>query len=207
MLREDFNYLWEQGIKQAVCNVVEEISENQKKRYDICVDLSDEVQERVYNAYNDYRLLIRKQYFDVGEKDEKRIDGHKICACITGALLDVKLISFQLKETNIPLQILYSNYAVAFLAGMHVMYLLLLSDYLKEEDYDSFRELDNQKTFIFPETSAGHDPYVQGRIKTLALNDIYGNDFDVLTYADMLYWIELYNKHVIYEKVNNLKNQ
>ena len=50
---------------------------------------------------------------------------------------------------------------------------------------------------MFPETNPGHDSYVLGRIKTLALNDIYGNDFDVLTYADMLFWIEKYNRKLL----------
>ena len=43
--------------------------------------------------------------------------------------------------------------------------------------------------------------YVQGHVKTLALNDLCGNDFDVLTYTDMLFWIEWYNKEQIYNKL------
>ena len=34
----------------------------------------------------------------------------------------------------------------------------------------------------------------KGRVKTLALNDLYAIDFDIITYADMLYWIEKFNK-------------
>ena len=50
---------------------------------------------------------------------------------------------------------------------------------------------------IFPPTNPGHDSYPYGRIKALALNDIYGIDFDLLAYADMMYWIEDYNKTLL----------
>lgn len=62
--------------------------------------------------------------------------------------------------------------------------------YGKDELYS---KLEEQGTFLFPETNKGHDSYVQGRIKALALNDAYKNDFDILAYADMLFWIEQYN--------------
>lgn len=63
-------------------------------------------------------------------------------------------------------------------------------------------------TFIFPETNKGHDEYLHGRVKTLALNDMYAIDFDILTYADMLYWIEKYNKEQLQKLVfaENQKN-
>ena len=59
--------------------------------------------------------------------------------------------------------------------------------FTKDELYS---KLEEQGTFLFPETNKGHDSYVQGRIKALALNDAYKNDFDILAYADMLFWIE-----------------
>ncbi len=35
----------------------------------------------------------------------------------------------------------------------------------------------------------------------MALNDMYAIDFDILTYADMLYWIEKYNKEELQKLV------
>ncbi len=64
-----------------------------------------------------------------------------------------------------------------------------------------YDELKKQATFVFPATNPGHDTYVQGHVKTLALNDLCGNDFDVLTYTDMLFLIECYNKEQIYNKL------
>ena len=92
------------------------------------------------------------------------------------------------------LSVFYSNYTLAFLTGIHILYLCMLSDYERNGEDKLAALLKKQATFVFPKTNRGHDEYLQGRVKTLALNDIYAIDFDVLTYADMLYWIEKYNK-------------
>ena len=136
----------------------------------------------------------------MGEDGKNLIDIHKICACFTAAIIKVRIFDYNKKDI-VPQEIFYSNYSLAFLVGIHIMYLGLLSDYEKENKEDLFAALDNKKTFSFPTTNDGHDSYIHGRIKTLALNDMYGVDFDVLTYADMLYWIEEYNKYVLMQEV------
>lgn len=95
------------------------------------------------------------------------------------------------------MEIFYSNYSVAFLTALQVMHLMMLADHMNDKDPTLFHRLEAQETFQFPETNRGHDGYLQGRIKTLALNDIYDIDFDVLSYADMLYWLEKYNIHLL----------
>ena len=197
MTKEAFRYLWEQGIVKAANNVVSEIPTKIQKKYNVKLEISDKNFSKVYEEYNKFRKEIRDLYFDVGTNDENLIDGHKICACITGSLINVHLVSFFKNEKNVPMQVICSNYAIAFLSGIYVQYLFLLSDYMRDNDMKNFNKLKEQATFYFPETNPGHDSYVCGRIKTLALNDIYGNDFDVLTYADMLFWIEKYNKFII----------
>ena len=103
-------------------------------------------------------------------------------------------------DDDLPKNIVYSNYAVAFLSAIYVMYLFHLSNYEKNNQSEYYERLEKQATFFFPDTNLGHDSYVEGRVKTLALNDIYGNDFDILTYADMMFWIEKYNKDLIETK-------
>ena len=46
---------------------------------------------------------------------------------------------------------------------------------------------------IMPKTTDEHDRFNLGRIKKLVLNDIFLENFDILSYSDMLYWIELFN--------------
>lgn len=201
MTEDTFLYLWEQGIVKAANDVVTDISHEMVKKYNVKLNISDLIRDKLYKEYHKFRKKIRQQYFDVGQNDENLIDGHKICSCITGSLMNVHLVSFDKNIKEIPINIVYSNYAIAFLSGVYIQYLFLLSDYLRDNDLESFNELKEQATFYFPETNPGHDSYVCGRIKTLALNDTYGNDFDVLTYADMLFWIEKYNKDLIREKI------
>ena len=106
------------------------------------------------------------------------------------------------------MSVFYSNYTLAFLSGIHILYLCMLADYEKSNQKELATLLKRQATFIFPETNKGHDEYLQGRVKTLALNDMYAIDFDILTYADMLYWIEKYNKDELQKLLDteNLKN-
>ena len=111
------------------------------------------------------------------------------------------MINYEAAAKEIPMKVVYANYEVAFLSAIYVMYLFLLSDFERDGKKKCYDELKKQATFVFPETNTGHDTYVQGRVKTLALNDLCGNDFDILTYADMLFWIEWYNKEQIYNKL------
>lgn len=196
MREQTFNYLWEQGIVRAAQDVVGEISLDLQTIYEVKLDISEEMQKKVYSQYEKLKTQVRDKYFNTGANDENKIDGHKICACITGALLKVRLVSFESKD-DMPVAVMYSNYAIAFLASIYVMYLFLLSDYERDNKTEAYNKLTEKATFDFPQTNPGHDSYVQGRIKTLAVNDICGVDFDVLTYADMLFWIEKYNKDLI----------
>lgn len=197
MTENTFMYLWEEGIKKATNNILKKIPGDIVKKYDIKPNLDKNMYEKVYKEYHQYRNRVRKNYFDVGQNDENLMDGHKICSCITGALLDCHIFSFVMGDEDMPKYVAYLNYEVAFLSGIYIQYLFLLSDLLKENDVQSFEKLKKRATFVFPETNIGHDSYVCGRIKTLAINDIYGIDFDVLTYADMLFWIEDYNKRAL----------
>lgn len=198
---DTFEYIWKQGIVKSAQDVFDGISPALREKYSVSIDASDAMCKKLYYEYEKVRHLVRKKYFDTGKDEENRIDGHKICACITGALLNVRIINYRIFNEEMPVKIVYANYEVAFLAAIYVMYLFLLSDFEHDGKTDCYNELKNQSTFIFPKTNPGHDSYVQGRIKTLALNDLCGNDFDILTFADMLFWIERYNKELIYKKL------
>ena len=201
MSSETFDYLWDQGIIRAANDVYASISDLEVSEFTVRLDSSSDAKEQVLGAYDEARQELRQRYFNEGANSENLIDGHKICACITEALLKIRLVRFDTSKANVPLDIVYSNYAIAFLAGIYVLYLFLLSDYKKEQNEVCYSLLKKQATFFFPKTHQGHDEYAQGRIKTLALNDYYGNDFDVLTYADMLFWIETYNRYLIESKI------
>ena len=62
---------------------------------------------------------------------------------------------------------------------------------------DHAEKLMKRKKLYEPPVSNGHDAYDEGRIISMALNDIHGNSFDLLGYADMMYWIEMYTRQKI----------
>lgn len=208
MDKDTFRYLWDEGIAKAATDVYNDISRRKNgeliEKYQLQIDLSDNMYERVYAEYDSMRKRVRLRYFNGGDDEDNRIDSHKICACITGALLNVAILQYSVDKPDIPAVIVCSNYAIAFFASIYVLYLLVLSDYDKEGKEAHYNCLQKNGAFVFPETNPGHDSYVIGRIKTLALNDAYSNDFDVLTYADMLYWIEMFNKQYIDKQLSEL---
>lgn len=61
-----------------------------------------------------------------------------------------------------------------------------------------------EKHLRTPKTNEGHDEYNAGRQKTLMLNEVFENEFDILTYSDMLFWIEYYNGQLL---ENNIQPQ
>ena len=89
------------------------------------------------------------------------------------------------------------NYELAYTVSLGFIYATLIAQYKNIGREDFAEKLLQQKTLIVPKTSLGHDEYHDGRIHTLALNDIYGNTFDILTYSDMMFWIEYYNRQMI----------
>lgn len=210
MTIDTFSYLWEQGIAKAATDVMKDIgariSKEQIERYHIRSNISHAMCDVAFQKYDQIHLQVRKKFFNTGNNDEKKMDGHKICACITCTLLSLRLVEFDAVDDDIPLIVIYSNYTIAFLSAIYIMYLFLLSYYKKEGKTEHYNELTNQATFYFPNTNPGHDDYDIGRIKALALNDSERIDFDILTYADMLFWIEKYNKDLIDKSVESKRS-
>ena len=208
MQPETYDYLCENALNRAIEDVLLSIPSSIQERYSLSyLNNFDKKKEKIFKEYNIQRKVIRKKFFDVGEDRKKLIDIHKVSACFTAAVLKVRVFDYkELEPMN--MSVFYSNYTLAFLSGIHILYLCMLSDYEKSGEKELATLLKKQATFIFPETNKGHDKYLQGRVKTLALNDMYAIDFDILTYADMLYWIEKYNKDELQKLMaaENLEN-
>ena len=203
MTSDDFEYIWEHVIIKTANDVIRDINTTQSSDL-LQLSVDEDVKERVYNAYQKHRYEIKARYFDVGDERTNLMDVHKICSCIAGALIQEKIVRINpLNAEEIPVLAGLSNYAIAFLSSVHFLYISLLSNYLKTNDQDAYNLLDKQATILFPQTNEGHDEYVMGRIKALALNDAYNNKLDVLAFADMMFWIELYNRKHIEEMKNH----
>ena len=196
-----YHFLWGRAIEPQIMNIAQ-LLENLyfvKQNYDFQIRELNEYKECLYANYIETRDSLKDKFFFMGIKeksDDNLIDIHKISACFCKSIIENKVFRFKLKE-EILVPVLLCNYCAAFSISLGIMYLNLLAEYKKAGKIDQYNKLKNQKQFYFPPTNPGHDSYPYGRIKAMALNDIYGRSFDLLAYAEMMYWIEEYNKNML----------
>lgn len=206
MKKKTYNFYWEKAILPSIQEIKETLDKDYKAsdNYGLTICNLEKHKEDIYTSYDITKNQLKKQFFKLDDKklmDENLIDIHKIAACFCKSMLDNKIFTFEMKE-GIAVKVMLCNYMVAFSASLGIMYLNLLGIYKKEQENFKYNYLKEQKKFVLPLTNEGHDDYFMGRVKTLALNDIYGITFDMLTYSDMMFWIEDYNKKEI-----NFKHQ
>lgn len=186
-----FNVFWSKAILPCSENTFNELSLNDVEKYQIRLDTSAEFKNRLFQTYNYYRDILHRYYFNGGSN--ALIDRHKISSCFIGALMSCRPISY-LMRPDMPMDVFLSNYKIAFFSGVKSLYLLRIAEWTKNGNMGDFADaLCKQGMFKFPKTHQGHDEYSLGRIKALALTHGYGQSFDILAYADMLYWIERFN--------------
>ncbi|MCM1087906.1 MAG: hypothetical protein NC419_07090 [Muribaculaceae bacterium] len=198
-----YNFLWERVIEPQIINIAQLLKElySVDQVYDFQIRELNEYKETLYINYMETKDILKEKFFYQGANqnaDENLIDIHKISACFCKSIIENKVYRFKLID-QIPVQVLFCNYCAAFSISVGIMYVNLLAEYKQEQKIVQYNKLKDQRQFYFPPTNLGHDSYPYGRIKTLALNDIYGVDFDLLAYADMMYWIEEYNKGILAE--------
>lgn len=195
-----FNYIWkevivkaiddvEDGIKQSVDGTVIEKCHFKKRKLSY-------LKREVNRSYEEIRDFLKENYYDTSKKmkdPQNRIDNHKMAACICYSLIQNKVFSFDVLN-DMPQKIFVSNYEVAYTVSLGFVYTTLLAQYRRKNKFKYADKLEEQGKLLVPRTSPGHDEYHDGRIHTLALNDLYGNTFDLLTYSDMMFWIEYYNR-------------
>ena len=201
MKSESFDVFWLKAILPYCNQIYNDLSSQYIKSYNVTLDTSTAFKNRVCSEYDEYRRDLHLNYFN--NVDNALIDRHKICSCIMGALIKCRSVSYSMSD-DMPVDIFLSNYKIAFFAGVKSLYFLRIAQWLRDGNMEDHVEaLSKQEMFKFPKTQPGHDEYSLGRIKALALTDCHKQDFDVLAYADMLYWIERFNE----ENISNILNQ
>ena len=198
-----FDYIWEDVILKQIHILEESISEEDKIRYELTI-LDVKAKKRdVFLSYNRIRNNVKTNYYDTkrnGDDSQSRIDNHKIAACLCYSLIQNKMFHFKIMD-GMPKKLFTLNYELAYRTSLNFIFLGLISEYYDNNMKEYADELLKQGTLNVPQTSDGHDEYHLGRVHTLALNDIYGNTFDILTYSDMMFWIEFYNRQLIKNKI------
>lgn len=202
-----YDFLWTTVIQTQINIIYKELCVKYKAdvKYNLKVKNLDKYKIELQEGYNSTKKELKHKFFDneaEDREDEALIDIHKIAACYCKSALDNKVFDFDMVKT-IPLELILCNYNLAFSISTGILCVNLLSEYKRSNKHKEYEYLKEKQGFVFPKTNQGHDPYALGRIKTLTLNDIYGIDFDILTYADMMYWIEEYNKYEISQYCNH----
>lgn len=206
MKRETYDFFWRKVFLPQITMTTDELIQRYRadEKYHLRTKNLEECREKIFSDYEKNRDDLKQRFFFMKPDEEKKehlIDIHKIAACFCKSALQNKMFLFDMRE-DIPTELFLCNYTIAYTISVGIMYENLLGEYKKALIHDAaagekYEILRRQGRFIMPETNPGHDSYAIGRIKTLALNEIYGIDFDILTYSDMMYWIERYNKELL----------
>lgn len=199
MTAETFEAIWKQveETAQTILRRLEPEGHNFRFSY------LDEGKWAVRSEYERIRKDLKARCYEPpvsGEDDAHRIDHHKIAACLCKALVTKKMFSFRMDE-NISKEMLLSNYELAYTVSLRIVYNYMVESYKHKGDTEHMRTLLEWKCLQVPETTPSHDGYDLGRIKALALNDFYQVEFDLLAYADMMFWIEHYNRQILTDEV------
>ncbi len=200
-----YDKIWEEVVYPTISCIYEEcIGEGNK--YSFRKRDLNKIKKEVFRDYNLIKNRLKDRYYQKKSEDNDAglIDAHKIAACICYSLVKNKPFSFDIEE-DMPENVFVSNYSVAYYSSVGVVYMTLIAEYLFNDYKEYAQKLIENGKFLEPPTSIYHDKYNTGRIYSLAQNDLYGNTFDVLGYADMMYWIELFNRQIIEDTVRPLE--
>ena len=196
-----YDRLWQRGYVRAAQDILNLLSETDRNKLAWRCDCSENMKSQLLIRYNEYREIVHRTYFKGEEDQEILMDIHKVCACFAKSIVDLAPMSFKVSD-DIPWPVKASNYMLAFYSSIHMLYEFLVAEYCFC-DMGAFADvLIKKKKFDYPVTSTGHDVYTKGRVKAIATQDIYDTGMDILSYADMLFWIELYNRQIIEGSIN-----
>ena len=190
MKKMTYDYIWEKIIYSEIKKLSNKYDLVGKKYSLDCRNI-DKLKISIYYDYSRIKNILKKNYYNISNlksenKPQNRIDSHKIAACLCYSIIQNKAFSFDI-DPDIPNELFVINYTLAYTVSLSFIYSMLIAQYIKNNQIQFANALIAQKCLKVPLTTKNHDKYHTGRIYTLALNDIYGNTFDVLTYSDMMF--------------------
>ena len=184
-----FDYIWDNIVMVTANEICRSIGKEEAEQTDFKLRNSSEEHNQVYKLYVEVKDRLKQFYHYGNNSMNRRIDIHKVAACFASVLMKYKLFTFNMNE-YVTDAIFLSNANLAYSVSLGIIKMNLLFKY---KDNESICNRIKTSDLFIPQTTEGHDSYHKGRIKTIALNDVFECDFDILTYSDMLYWIELFN--------------
>lgn len=189
MLDITFDYIWDNIVIPMSNRIYDKVLETDKDA-NISVHNLPQDKAAVYELYKEVKNTLKQKYhYHELEGQERRIDIHKVSACFANVLMKYKIYDFEINEQTSD-EVFLSNARLAYNVSLAIIKDNLVHKY---ESNDEILDKLQRQDLMMPRTTNGHDRFNLGRIKTLVLNDIFLKDFDILSYSDMLYWVELFN--------------
>ncbi len=199
MLRYLFENFYEGNIDKIAAQVVKENKEFYYKKN------LDGVYEEYLNQKTALRYLIKNNADNDQCDDFVLLDGHKVSACITCAIVKVRLIvSSNIEDGNDNFYSLDKSYRmneqVALLSGLSC-----LLEYMADNKKNLFSdEIDKTKTkLILPRTNyEERSKYLDSLVRALYYSNLVSN-VNPLLLSHIFYMIEQYHRKSV--ELNNLK--
>lgn len=230
-----FSFIWDRIVEPTITLVYNEIDNDFKKAAKLDFSYKDisDYKNDIKEFYREKREWLKDVYLP--HQQNPFLDEHKLGAIWCRTMLAFKPFYFDLKVAtkfvedkfhiedpysenpeDIPnnsdwfTKNIYSNYRVAFLVSIGIVYLYLLYDCkemgkdVPEYLYGAYNYFSSKKTLRCPITTEAHNDFQTSCIISLQKNDVLNRDFDYLTYAIMLFQLEHYNRMCYYLKKHDL---
>lgn len=194
MLTVTFDEIWERIIvpmSNELYNLIG-IDKNAK----VSIRNLPQDKENLMELYETTKDTLKQIYHYNNLDRVRKIDIHKVAACFASIIMEYKIFQYEIEE-DLDDDVFLSNARLAYNVSLAIIKENLLYRY--KEDEDKINYIKSHQLYM-PKTTEGHDRFSLGRTKTLMLNDIFLEGFDVLSYSDMLYWVELFNIMILEDK-------
>lgn len=184
---DTFDDIWENIIIPMTEKIYNLIDDDEKEK--VFIRNLPQDKENLRLLYDTTRDTLKQIYHYNNLDKVRKIDIHKVAACFASIIMEYKIFQFKVEE-GISDNVFLSNARLAYNISLAIIKDNLLYRY--KDDEEKLNYIKSHQLYM-PKTTEGHDDFNLGRIKTLMLNDIFLEKFDVLAYSDMLFWIELFN--------------
>lgn len=199
MIKETtYEYIWTEIIEPTIKRIHSSMDDELCFKYKFSHRDLLFVKHEIFDLYQKKRDRLKTLYhFDDG-KEDRLIDIHKIAACFAAVLIEHPVFEYSMDvDSHLPDSMFRANAELAYSVSLGIIYIQLIGDYTRLQEDQYVHKLIEKGKLLVPKTTKGHDEYHLGRIKTIALNYAFQTEFDVLTYSDMMFWIELYNRQIL----------
>ena len=206
MKQETYDWIWQEVVVKQIDNILNKYKRNNVYICDFQLRYTEEkpylqTKKIIQEKYETIRDNLKRICYAGDDIRKHSLDQHKIAACFCKAFVDTKVFVFKYNE-NTPDDMLLVNYYLAHHVSMEIISLYLEASYIKRinEDKSLLESFYSTEGLITPKSK--HGEYHDVSVTTIALNDFYNVEFNLLSYAREMFWLEYYNRQVIENKIS-----